>query len=137
MADELTIMAELGEDTDLLLTPDEWLENQRLCLQQNMSLLAEQLDAVLVAQRIKRQLQQRNLVAVRCVEKENGTPRDVIIKICPVTDAIARLDDERNDPTIPADVSGDNRDQQLDTWRADGYDIAAAKRLSQRKRKHG
>lgn len=132
MTDELTIMAELGEDTELLLAPDEWLENQRVALQQKLSLIADELNGVLTAQRIKGQLQQRNMVAVRCVEKCDGQPRDIIIQVCPVPDAIARLERERKDPTIPADVSDENARQQLETWRADGYDIEASRRLRRR-----
>lgn len=138
MADALTILAELEEeDTDLLLAPDEWLENQRIALQQKLALLAQELDGVLTAQRIKGQLQQRNMVAVRCVEKSDGTPRDIIIQVCPVPDAILRLEEEKNDPAIPRDVSEDNARQQFATWRADGYDLEASRKLRKGKSNNG
>lgn len=137
MADEVAIIAELGDDADLLLAPDEWLENERRSLQQKLSLIAEELDDILRAQRIKRQLQQRNLVAVRCIEKEGGQPSDVIIKICSIPDALSRLAAERCDQMIPADIARDNAEQQIVTWRADGYDVDIAERLSNRRRRHG
>lgn len=123
MTDTLSIINELGDDTDLLLAPDAWLENQRITLQQRLSLLAEQLDGILVAQRIKGQLQQRNLVAVRYIEKTNDVPSDIVIKVCPITDALAQLDNDQRDQTIPSDVSENSARQQIGVWRSDGYDV--------------
>ncbi len=137
MTDVLAIMNEIGDDAELLLVPDEWLENQRLYIQQKMALMAERLDGVLTAQRVKRQLQQSNLVAIRCVEKHNGQPSDIIIKVCPITEALTRLSDEKRDPTIPSDVSDENAKQQICVWRSDGYDIDTIERFNKRQCKHG
>ena len=49
----IDIISELGEDADLVLKPDDWLENHRVSLQQKMSLIADELQAVLSAQRTK------------------------------------------------------------------------------------
>lgn len=134
MADEITAAVELGEDADLLLAPDEWLENKRISLQQRLSLTAKELEGVLAAQRIKGSLQQRNMVAVRCVDKKHGVPSDIIIKFCPISDAIARLETEKEDATIPDDISSDNIRQHIDTWQSDGYDIDTVRKLRKQKR---
>ncbi len=129
MADELAIMMELGDSTHLVLYTDTWLENERVCLQQQLSEVAERLDGILAAQRVKGRLQQRNLVAVRCVEKSDGMPSDVILKVCPVGDAAIRLETELSDNTIPEDISDMNYRQQIDTWTADGYDVPTSKNI--------
>lgn len=136
MADVLAIMDELGANAELLLAPDAWLESRRVCLQQGLSLAAEELAEILAAQRIKNMLQQRNMVAVRCVDKAGPHP-DVVIEICPITDALDRLDRERRDPSIPQDVSEMNERQQVDTWEKDGYDVDASRKVRARKRRHG
>ena len=125
MYDDTLMLAELGQDAELLLMPDAWLENERVALQQQLSLLVEQLKPILTAQKFKIQLQQRNRVAVRVIEKTAGQP-DVAIVVAPINDAVKLLERDKRDPTIPADVSQENADQQLALWRKDGYDVNAA-----------
>ena len=121
MSNQLSVIADLGEEADLLLAPDEWLENQRINLQTRMSILADQLHNVLKAQKVKHELQQKNMVALRYFDKH-----DMTIKFCPLTDAIKQLD--QNDPNIPKDISKMNADQQLKTWGKDGYDLIKTKK---------
>lgn len=117
MAEELMLLEELGNDADLLLTTDDWLEISRIQLQQELSLIASQLNSVLSAQRIKEILQQRNMVAVRNIAGSNE------ISICSIVEALRQLDRERTDPAVPASLSRLNSLQHLKTWECDGYDV--------------
>ena len=123
MVDNLSIMSELGDNASLLLMPDAWLENQRTDIQQKMALLAEELGDILTAQRIKCQLQQSNLVAVRHIVRSNGIPSDIVITVSPLADAVRKLERDRSDCLVPVDISTDNARQQMNTWRMDGYDV--------------
>jgi hypothetical protein len=55
---------EIGGDADLLTRSDEWLDIHRKYLSGRMSELAEELDAVLTAQKYKNVLQSNNLIAI-------------------------------------------------------------------------
>jgi hypothetical protein len=125
----LTIMADLGADADLLLTPDSYLESRRQSLQQRLAMIADELDSVLKAQALKTDMQQQNLVPVRCVEFDAQGQPDVVIRIYPLPDAIAVLEKQRRDPDIPDGLADDNHCQQLQVWENDGYDVRAARRL--------
>ena len=126
-----TTIAELGDDTDLLLFPDQWLENHRIDLQSRMAELADQLNAVLIAQRFKSYLQQKNMVAICCLNRTaTGTPISIIIEIMPLPDAVVILDNDKQDPTAMGKV---NAEQQERTWVADGYDVSGARRLKRYK----
>jgi len=64
-------MNEIGGDADLLTRSDEWLDSHRKYLSGRMSELAEELDAVLIAQRYKNVLQSNNLVAIPAESDNN------------------------------------------------------------------
>lgn len=130
MSDEITIRSVLGSDAPLLLAPDDWLENRRRYLQTQMALLADELDGVISAQAIKDDLQQTNRVAVECVETdEEGQPRDIVIRICGVVDAIKQLERNRLNNRIPKDISRRNMLSHYSTWDRDGYDVDGAQQL--------
>lgn len=116
---------ELNELETLLLAPDEWLENQRLNTQTKITILSEELQDILKAIRVKRNLQQKNLVAMRCFGHNNKQA----IEVLSLTDAIARLNVDRLNHTMPKN----NADEQLRIWYNDGYDIKRASRLKKRK----
>lgn len=61
----MSVVVELGDEVDLLFKPDEWLENQRVQLQQQMSLLAGELSAVLLAQRTRQRLSSLIPIGIR------------------------------------------------------------------------
>lgn len=135
MSNELMIELELGEDVDLLLEPDEWLDNHRLSIQQRMAMMADELDRILAAQRIKEELQQTNMVAVRHIERnEEGEP-DTSICICPLPAALDILENDCKDPEIPSSISSMNAHQQMKVWQQDGYDVKGSNDL--RRTKHG
>jgi len=129
---QLTIVADLGADADLLLTPDAYLESRRQTLQQQLALIADELDSILKAQALKTDMQQQNLVPVRCVEYDSQGRPDIVIRIYPLPDAIAVLDQQRRQADIPTGLADDNHRQHLQTWASDGYDVPGARRL----RKH-
>ncbi len=130
----LTITATLGQDADLLLSPDQWLENRRIELQEQISILTCELDLVFNTQSIKRELQQQNLVSVRCVTRDRvGDPIGIGLQILPLIDALIVLECDLSDPKIPHDISKINAEQQKRTWENDGYDIQSASRIAKRR----
>ncbi len=115
MINRMTIQSELGDDATLLTKTDEYLELQRIKIAQEFSQLATELRTIQSAQRIKRQLQQTNHVAVRCTEYRNNTPVDEVIKVIPLPDAIKLLKSDTP-----------KNQKQINLWVLDGYDVAAS-----------
>lgn len=132
MPDE-TIVEQLGEDTDLLLSPDDWLDNESQSIQQKMALMADELDRILIAKRIKRRLQQENRVAVRYMTRdEDGNPTGEKVLICTIQEALALLERDKKDPNVPPDIAQSNARTHVAVWRRDGYDIEGSKRVRPR-----
>lgn len=124
MTTELTLMTELGRDIDLLIRPDDWLENQRKELATRASLLLEELDSVLTAQRLKRELQQTNRVAVLLSERtQENQLRDVAVKVMSIKEAIALKSHPKDDQDRVV------LEAQVAVWRDDGYDTTAVAAL--------
>jgi hypothetical protein len=120
----LNLISEIGEDADLLARSDEWLEQERKATAAELDRKAQELRALLLAQRIKRLLQQRNLVAVQQILRTaDGEVRDIIIKIMNLPDALAILD-HRHDTLDEANTAA-----QILTWNRDGYDVATSAAL--------
>ena len=118
MTTALTISHELGENADLLVRPDQWLENQRQDLASKVSILLDELEGVQKAIWFKRQLQQANHVAVLLTEREkDGKMRDVAIKVMPLMDAVKLLSQPVDD------IDRANLTAQFYTWTNDGYDL--------------
>jgi len=113
------IIGELGSNADLLTCSDAYLHTQYVDIATQMSKLAEELDSVMKAQRLKRMLQQRNLVATRNLSRDNdGQVNDIVIAIKPLPDALQSLEKERVD-----DVAIANEVAQHIGWANDGYDL--------------
>lgn len=118
MTTALTISHELGDNADLMVRPDQWLENHRQDLATRVSVMLEELESIQKALLFKRQLQQNNQVAVLLSEKdENGNTRDVAIKIMGLRDAIELLSAPKDDLDRAALTA------QFYVWNNDGYDL--------------
>ncbi len=113
---QLDIIDQLKDDVDLLLKPDAWLTAKKTAICQQLSLLASDLRSVVLAIKIKHDLQQTNLVAVQRTEKV-GNFKDCVIRVMPLPDAVAAI------RVGSAPVS------QIGVWAADGYDVAIASAL--------
>jgi len=61
MSEALRAVTSLGDDADLLLKPDDWLENHRVGIQQKMALLADELRSILLAQHEKCRLRRARI----------------------------------------------------------------------------
>lgn len=121
----MTQIRELGTDVDLLTRHDNWLETQRHALQSDLEQKATELRAVLLAQRIKRLMQQRNLVAVQqLIRGSEGNIIDIVIRIMNLPDALQQLFDKQTDT-----LDAVNTAAQVHGWDQDGYDIQASKAL--------
>jgi hypothetical protein len=120
----LTLVHELGEDADLLTRSDDWLEQERRSAAAKLDKAANELRAVLLAQKVKRALQQKNLVAVQQILRDaNGEIRDITIRLLNLPDALALL-------SAPVDTLDEaNATGQISVWVGDGYDIPAAAAL--------
>jgi hypothetical protein len=121
----LTQINELGEDADLLARHDDWLETQRNALQGDLEQKATELRAVLLAQRIKRLLQQKNLVAVQqLIRSSEGKVVDIVIRIMNLPDALQQLLKPAVDTLDEVNVAA-----QVYGWDKDGYDIPGSRAL--------
>lgn len=110
---QMDIIDALGGDTDLLVRSDAWLEVRKTKVCQDLDLLLEDLKQIQTAIKIKRELQQRNLVAV---QRSKVNPADAAVEILPLSDAVQ---------SIPPP----ERIRTLSVWNSDGYDIAACMQL--------
>lgn len=119
------LLHDIGEDADLLIRSDEWLEQERRIISCEIDEKIKELEKLLLAQRIKRLLQQKNLVAVQeILRSANGDPADIIIKLMKLPDAIYLM--EQNNLDI---MDGMNAANQLLSWDSDGYDIITSRAL--------
>lgn len=119
----LSLMDEIGPDADLLTRNDEWLERERIRKAQELADNAKELQAILVAQKIKKQLQQKNLVAVQQILRDtDGEVKNIIVRIMNLPDALSMLSTSDTLDEI-------NTAAQLVTWERDGYDVAASAAL--------
>ena len=112
---------EIGEDADLLTRSDEWLDSQRRYISVQMSKLADELGAILIAQKYKIKLQEKNLVAI--IEMEEDDVIDAVVKVMPLPDAISQLDKSTSS------VGKLNKEAQHKNWEDDGYDIQTSSSL--------
>lgn len=118
MNDNLIIMLhDLGTDADLLARQDSWLEQKRRMVSSELDDLINELRAIQLAQRIKRTLQQKNMVAV--LKNSND---ELGIKIMHLPAALQELDSTRKTDRLNAAV-----------WQSDGYDLPNSKKLRKRK----
>ena len=110
---------QLGEDNiDLLARHDQWLENQRIETQSRLDRNVTELQNIISAQQIKRRLQQKNLVAVqKIVRDNNGNMVDMTIDIMKLPDALVYLNATENT------MDDMNNSAQLCGLSLDGYDL--------------
>ncbi len=120
-----TLIKEIGDNADLLARSDEWLEAERKAIATSLDKAARELHIIQTAQRVKRQLQQRNLVAVQSViRSENGDIDDILIRIMNLPDAITLLRSQKIDTLDEVNCAA-----QISGWDSDGYDINNSARL--------
>ena len=118
------LIEEIGEDADLLVRSDAWLEEERKSIGSSLDLLLKELEALNKAKRIKRALQERNMVPVQNLIKDAaGQINDIIIRFMPLPDAINMI---RRTHDILDECS---RQAQLMSWSADGYDVTTSSKL--------
>lgn len=118
----MTLISEIGDDYDLLTRSDEWLEEERKSISTDLDRITKELYSVLMAQRAKRLLQDKNLVAVQSLVKdEEGEIKDIAIKVMNIRDAIQLLKKEIGTP-----LDHLNTIAQIDGWIQDGYDLENA-----------
>ena len=121
----INLLTDIGEDADLLTRSDEWLEQERRHIASELDEKARELEKLLLAQRIKRLLQQKNLVAVQQILRTaNGEMKDIIVRLMKLPDAIHLMEQARIDTVDEANAAG-----QLLTWDLDGYDIDTSRSL--------
>ncbi len=114
----ITLMEDIGDDLDLIIRSDEWLEEERKSITAEMDRIAHELRSIQIAQRLKRHLQQSNLVAVQSLVKDdNGDVSDINISIMPMKEAMECL---RNQSDSAYEVINKS---QICCWRSDGYDV--------------
>ena len=120
----MLMLHDLGEDADLLARKDSWLEQQRKATATELDKLANELRAILLAQRIKKRLQQQNMVAVlHDGRDENGDVIGLDVKIKHLPDAIKELEsDKHRRLSAAAHITG---------WAEDGYDTETSRTLRQ------
>ena len=111
----LSMIHEIGEDADLLTRSDVWLDSQRRHISVQMSELADELGAILTAQKYKTKLQEKNLVAI--IEMEEDDIVDAVVKVMPLPDAINQLD------KFTSSVGKLNKEAQYKNWEDDGHDV--------------
>lgn len=116
----MTLINDLGDDADLLLWSDEWLESERRIAATELDRCANELHAIHLAQRIKRALQQKNLVAVQeLVMDADGDVRDILIRILKLPEAVRRANElYPHDSMVMANLIA-----QHYGWQTDGYDV--------------
>jgi len=115
---------QLKNELDLITKTDEWLNQERVSLSTDIDEKVKDLERILLAMKIKRLLQSKNMVAVKhIIKNENGCIRDIMIKILSLPDAIDLLDDSSNI------VGRKNFRKHISDWLKDGYDVDSSKLL--------
>jgi hypothetical protein len=123
--DLIALMTDLGEDADLLTRSDQWLENERRLKTADLDKATKELQAVILAQKIKTHLQQKNLVAIQQILRSaDGEIRDIIIRIMNLPDAIAMMQSQSHDV-----LDKINNLAQITGWKSDGYDLKTSSLL--------
>ena len=119
------LMIEIGEDTDLLTRSDDWLEEERKSIAAKYDAIAKELRSIITAQKIKRHLQQRNLVAVQSLSRDIlGQVYNTSVDIMNLPDAVWLLRNQNNDDLDKVNYLG-----HISGWESDGYDIETSSEL--------
>ena len=121
----MNLLDDIGEDADLLTRSDAWLEQERRNVASELDERAQELEKLLTAQRIKKLLQQKNLVAVQQILRSaNGEMKEIIIRLMKLPDAVHLMEQPQVDFLDGVNASG-----QFMTWDKDGYDIQTSRSL--------
>jgi hypothetical protein len=125
----MNLIKQLGEDFDLLTLSDEWLEEERKSVSSDLERCAKELKAIIIAQRAKKLLQDKNMVAVQSLVKSNdGNITDVLVNIMSLPEALELLSqadkDSLSDILIHAQIEG---------WNKDGHDFKNSFQLAHNK----
>jgi len=121
----INLLNDIGDDADLLTRSDDWLEQERRIVASELDEKARELEKLLLAQRIKRLLQQKNLVAVQQILRTaNGEMQDIIVRLMKLPEAIHLLEQCRQDT-----IDDVNTAAQLLNWNNDGYDLSTSRAL--------
>lgn len=116
----MVLINNLGDNADLLVRSDEWLESERRVAATQLDHYANELRAIQLAQRIKRALQQKNLVAVQeLVRNTDGQVQDILIRILDIPKAIEKI--KKSETQDESDLF--NAVGQYHGWKKDGYDV--------------
>lgn len=114
----MLMLKDLGSDVDLITRHDAWLEEERKSLATNLDKIANELRAIILAQKIKRALQQQNLVAIKeLIRDESGEVVDLVLKIIPLPSALAKMDKSNEMLDILLNKA------QKEGWEKDGHDL--------------
>lgn len=116
---QLDVIQSLGNDVVLLTRPDNWIEQRKRTVSEQLSILAEEVKTLEAASTIKRKMQDKNLVAVRHWKDTDGLP-DEVIEIMGLPEAVNLLEKDEHS----YDSCG-----QINVWRSDGYDVETAAQL--------
>lgn len=118
------LLHSIKDDVDLLTRGDAWLEHERKVVSSDLQNMAAYLTKVETAQKIKRLLQDENLVAVQRIERSpSNDPSDIVIELMKLPDAL-KLVENCQDTLDKINAAG-----QLATWSADGHDIITSRSL--------
>jgi hypothetical protein len=119
------LMIEIGEDSDLLTRSDEWLEEERKSIAAKFDEIARELRSIITAQKIKKHLQQRNLVAVQSLSRDPlGQVYNTSVDIMNLPDAVWLLKNQDNDDLDKVNYLG-----HISGWESDGYDVETSSEL--------
>lgn len=127
-----SLIKQLADDFDLLTYSDEWLEEERKSISADLEEAAKTLRAIIIAQRVKKILQDRNLVAVQSLVKSEGQITDVLIDIMSLPDAMVLL--SQNEQELQNDLL---TSAQMAGWKKDGYDLLNTANVIRRKLNKG
>lgn len=118
------LMQQLAGDLDLIITTDEWLNQERIYLAADIDAKVRELEKIIIAKKIKSILQNKNMVAVKQIIKtDNGNIKDIVIKLMSLPDAIDLMEECEDK------IDQVNYLNQITNWETDGYDIESSKAL--------
>ena len=121
------LLEEIGEDADLLTKSDAWLEEEHRYHAGQVAKNIEELQAINLAIKIKKLLQDKNLVPLQMLKRDdNGQISDILVEILKLPEAI-RVLEVRHDYIDELNAAG-----HLLLWQNDGYDIPTSMDIAQR-----
>lgn len=112
------LLRQLGEEKDLILRTEKWLTQEKISISADIDEKVRELEKILVAIKVKNMLQDKNMVALKQVlRNDNGSIKDIIIKIMSLPDAIDMCEKSENH------LDKINYLKHMTEWDKEGYDI--------------